>query len=71
MNDEKIIRLELIKEALQKNRAVCINDGVPVAKSPTLAEWAAEEIVCVLLDMLKQEDREPCEFFDEVESDTE
>ncbi len=59
MNDEKIIRLELIKEALQKNRAVCINDGVPVATSPTLAEWAAEEIVCVLLDMLKQEDREP------------
>ena len=67
MNDEKIIRLELINEALQKNRAVCINDGVPVAKSPTLAEWAAEEIVCVLLDMLNQEDREPCEFFDEVQ----
>ena len=55
MNDEKIIRLELIKEALQKKRAVCINDGVPVAKSPTLSEWAAEEIVCVLLDLLESD----------------
>ena len=67
MTDNKIIiRLEQIKEALQENRAVYINNGVPVSKSPTLAEWAAEEIVCVLLDIL-QEESEPCELFGEVE----
>lgn len=68
MTDDKhiIIRLEQIKEALQENRAVYINNGVPVSKSPTLSEWAAEEIVCVLLDIL-QDESEPCELFGEVE----
>lgn len=68
MTDNKIIiRLEQIKEALQNNRKPFIENGFMVSRQPTLAEWAAEEIVCVLLDMLKQEDREPCEFFDEVQ----
>lgn len=57
MTDDKhiIIRLEQIKEALQNNRKPFIENGVMVSKQPTLAEWAAEEIVCVLLDLLESD----------------
>ena len=68
MTDDKhiIIRLEQIKEALQNNRKPFIENGVMVSKQPTLAEWAVEETVCVLLDIL-QDESEPCELFGEVE----
>ena len=68
MTDDKhiIIRLEQIKETLQNNRKPFIENGVMVSKQPTLAEWAVEEIVCVLFDIL-QEESEPCELFGEVE----
>ena len=49
-------RLELIKEKLQKNREprILSPNGLAV-KEPTLAEWALEEIVCVMLDFLEEE----------------
>jgi len=49
-------RLELIKEKLQNNRKPYFDNGQMIGKTPTLAEWAVEETVCVLLDLLKDED---------------
>ena len=69
MNDKQNeikIRLEQINEALQNNRKPFIENGFMVSRQPTLAEWAVEETVCVLLDIL-QEESEPCELFSEVE----
>lgn len=58
MNDKQNeikIRLEQINEALQNNRKPFIENGVMVSKQPTLAEWAVEETVCVLLDLLESD----------------
>ena len=55
-NKEEIkIRLEQIKEELQNNRKPYCHDGVMVGKTVTVAEWAIEETVCALLDMLESD----------------
>ena len=46
------IRLECVKEELQNNRKPFCHDGVMIDKTVTVAEWAIEETVCALLDML-------------------
>ena len=53
--EEIKIRLEQIKEELQNNRKPYCHDGVMVGKTVTVAEWAIEETVCALLDMLESE----------------
>ena len=56
MTDNKIIiRLEQIKDTLQNNRKPFIENGFMVSRQPTLAEWAVEETVCVLLDLLESD----------------
>ena len=57
MTDEKIlemqIKLDSIKDALRKNRSPYMERGVSICKTPTLAEWAAEEMTDVLLNLLE------------------
>ena len=54
--EEIKIRLEQIKEELQNNRKPFCRDGVMIDKTVTVAEWAIEETVCALLDMLESEE---------------
>lgn len=51
--EEIKIRLERIKEELQNNRKPYCRDGMMIGKTATVAEWAIEETVCALLDMLE------------------
>ena len=53
--EEIKIRLEQIKEELQNNRKPFCHDGVMIDKTVTVAEWAIEETVCALLDMLESD----------------
>ena len=59
MTDKRIkalVHLETIKEALVKNRQPFDYEGTSVTKRPTLAEWAIEETVCALLELLESDD---------------
>lgn len=57
MTDEKILEMQMkldsIKNTLRKNRSPYMERGVSVCKTPTLAEWAAEEMTDVLLNLLE------------------
>lgn len=57
MTDKKILKMQIkldsIKDALRKNRSPYMERGVSVCKTPTLAEWAAEEMTDVLLNLLE------------------
>ena len=58
MTDKRIkvlAHLETIKEALVKNREPFDYKGTSVTKNATLAEWAIEETVCALLELLESE----------------
>ena len=49
------IRLEHIKEEMQNNRKPYCHNGQMIGKTITLTEWAIEETVCALLDMLESD----------------
>ena len=58
MSDKTIqvkAQLENIKKALIESRQPYEYKGTMVCKNPTLAEWAIEETVCALLDLLESE----------------
>lgn len=52
------IRLECVKEELQKNRMPYEYKGQMVGKTVTLSEWAIEETVCALLDMMESDNEQ-------------
>ena len=52
------IRLECVKEELQKNRMPYEYKGQMVGKIVTLSEWAIEETVCALLDMMESDNEQ-------------
>lgn len=53
--EEIKIRLEQIKEELQNNRKPYCYKGEMIGKTVTVAEWAIEETVCALLDILESD----------------
>ena len=58
MTDKQIeikARLENIKEEMQNNRKPYEHKGQIISRTVTLTEWAIEETVCALLDMLESD----------------